>query len=113
MLYTMGVSLLGFAVNIPMLYVGCIVYAIGHALYMPVKSAQVAEFAGPGKVAGYYGFQGLVGVFIAFLGNTVGGYLYDFASGQTGVLTYTPWFVFLAVGIGIVVMFTVLSKKKK
>ena len=112
-LYTVGISTLGFAVNIPMLYIGCVIYAIGHALYIPVKSAQVAEFAGPGKVAGYYGFQGLVGVFIAFLGNTIGGYLYDFASGQTGILSYTPWFVFIIVGAALVGMFTVLSRKNK
>ena len=112
-LYTAGISLLGFAVNIPMLYVGCIVYAIGHALYTPIKSTRVAEFAGPGKVAGYFGFQGLVGVVIAFLGNMIGGYLYDFAKVQSGILAFTPWFVFIAVGAIIVLMFTALGKKEQ
>ena len=111
-LYTAGISLLGFAVNIPMLYVGCIVYAIGHALYTPIKSTRVAEFAGKGKVAGYFGFQGLVGVVIAFLGNMIGGYLYDFAALQTGILSLTPWFIFIVVGAAIVTMFTVLGKKE-
>jgi len=111
-MYTLGISVLGFAVNIPMLYIGCIIYGLGQALYYPVKSAQVAEFAGRGKVAGYYGFQGLVGILVSLLGNTVGGYLYDYAAAQTGFMSFIPWYVFVAAGIGIVLMFMFLGKKK-
>ena len=111
-LYTLGIAVLGFASNIPMLYVGTVICSIGQTLYYPVKSAQVAEFAGPGKFAGYYGFQGLVGVGVSFLANLLGGYLYDSAALQTGWLSYLPWYVFIAVGAGIVAMFLALSKKQ-
>ena len=111
-MYTIGISMLGFAFNIPMLYVGCIIYGLGQALYYPVKSAQVAEFAGRGKVAGYYGFQGLVGILVALLANTVGGYLYDFAATQSGIMIYIPWFVFIGAGVCIVTMFLLLSKRQ-
>ena len=113
MMYTFGISMLGFAANIPMLYAGTIVYGIAQALYFPVKSAQVAEFAGPGKVAGYYGFQGLVGVAVSFLANLLGGYLYDFGATQTGFMSFIPWYVFIGIGVCIVVMFMMLSKKQK
>ena len=111
-MYTFGIGLLGFAANIPMLYMGVIVYGIAQALYMPVKASQVAEFAGPGKVAGYYGFQGLVGVAVSFLANLLGGRLYDFSVTQTGFMSFLPWYVFIGIGACIVVMFMVLSKKQ-
>lgn len=112
-LYTAGLCTLGFARNIPMLYIGCIVFGLGQSLYMPVKAAQVAEFAGRGKVAGYYGFQGLVGVLVSLLGNTVGGILYDYAGSQSGALFYLPWVVFAIVGGLVVLMFVHLGKKQK
>ena len=112
-LYTLGVSLLGFANNIPMLYVGSVIYAIAQALYFPVRSAQVAEFAGPGKYAGYYGFQGLVGVAVSFLANLMGGALYDYAATQSGLFSYLPWFIFIVAGIAIAFMFSAVSKKEQ
>ena len=109
--YTAGLTVMGFAPSILWLYIGSAIFALGGAVYMPVKSATVAEFAGRGKVAGYYGFQGLVGALINVAANVIGGALYDVARGRTGLVFYLPWIAFAGVGIAVTLFFLYLSKR--
>ena len=113
-LYCIGLSVMGFGNSIVTLYAGTILYTLGMSLSTPIRTAQIAECAGRGKVAGYYGFQGLVGIIIALLGNVFAGWLYDVSTPLSGIAHYTPWLVFLGIGaISLLVMFTLNKKDKK
>ena len=81
----MGLSL------IHIFYVGTVIFTLGQMIYQPVRNMQVTDFAEPGKVGAYYGFQGTSLAAGTVLGNFLSGYLYDLA--ETPALHYLPWVV--------------------
>ena len=64
---------------------------------------QVTDFAEPGKVGAYYGFQGTSLAAGTVLGNFLSGYLYDLA--ESPALRHLPWVVWCTLAAVACVLF--------
>lgn len=105
---TIGLAVTGYSFNIPMLYVGTILFTFGNMLYQPVRNLQVTKFAQPGKVSSYYGFQGMSFAMGTILGSFCSGWMYDIID-KPG-FTYLPWIVWCIIGVIATIGFITLLK---
>lgn len=102
-LYGVGLAIMGFVPALPALYAGTVIFTLGQMIYQPVRNMQVTDFAEPGKVGAYYGFQGTSLAAGTVLGNFLSGYLYDLA--ETPALRHLPWVVWCTLAAVACVLF--------
>lgn len=100
-----GIAVMGLWDTTTGLFVGIGVFTVGQMLSQPTMNAVASGYAPDGAVASYFGVQGLAFAIGGVIGNTVGGLLYTVAGG-TGAAALVPWFVFLAWGVVLAVVFS-------
>ena len=103
-----GLVIAGWANQIWMLYVGTMVFTFGKMIYQPIRNLQVTEFAEPGKMSSYYGFQGISFTLGTVMASFVTGWMYDVID-RPG-LTYLPWLFWCSISLICAAAFIALYK---
>lgn len=103
-----GLVVAGWANQIWMLYVGTMIFTFGKMIYQPIRNLQVTEFAEPGKMSSYYGFQGISFTLGTVMASFVTGWMYDVID-RPG-LTYLPWLFWCSISLICAAAFIALYK---